>query len=230
MRALLPLLFLLASASYPAAAAPALEALHGALERLSREGEFSGAVVIRGRSRLLFAKAYGAADPLTGRPFQPGTPVDSGSLAKPITAAAVLLLARHGRVDLDAPVTRYLPEFPHPQTTIRHLLAHSAGLPGYEPLEPLANKTNKEMLLEIGRRNLRPAFAPGSRFSYCNTCYNSLALLIERVTGRPYLDFVQRRLSLPATVTIRPRALGEWPPGTRLPARPGRKRRARRQL
>jgi CubicO group peptidase (beta-lactamase class C family) len=53
-------------------------------------------------------------------------------------------------------------------------------------------------------------FRPGSAFSYCNSCYNSLALLIERVTGQPYLQFLQRRIGLPARAALRPSALADW--------------------
>ena len=109
-----------------------------ALERLARDGELSGAVVIRGSDGVRFAGGYGPADPFTDRRFTPETPVDSASLAKPVTAAAVLMLARNGRVDLDAPVRRYLPSYPHEQATVRQLLAHSAGLPVEQMLEPLA--------------------------------------------------------------------------------------------
>ena len=195
-----------------AAVAPAAEppGLHQALEQLSRRGEFSGAVVISGRNGVHFARGYGQADPFASRPFTPDTPVDSGSLAKPATAAAVLMLVKDGRVQLDAPVVRYLPDYPHAQTTVRHLLSHSAGLAGYGDVEPLDGKTNEDMLLEIRRKNLLPQFEPGSRFSYCNTCYNTLALLVERVSRQPYLSFLKSRLMLPPSVTVRPKALSDW--------------------
>lgn len=184
--------------------------LHSLLERLSRDGEFSGAVVIRQGPRILFARGYGSADPFSGRPFTPDTQVDSGSLAKPVTAAAVLLLARDGILKLDAPVQLYLAGYPHPQARIRHLLTHSAGLPDYELLEPLANKTNEDMLSEVQRKGLAPAFPPGTAFSYCNTCYNTLATLASRLSGTPYLEFARQRLALPPSVTIRPRSLSDW--------------------
>jgi CubicO group peptidase (beta-lactamase class C family) len=66
------------------------------------------------------------------------------------------------------------------------------------------------MLGEIGRRDLPPRFRPGSAFSYCNSCYNSLALLIERVTGLPYLQFLQRKIGLPISAALRPGALEDW--------------------
>src|SRR5262245_15374751 len=98
--------------------------LHDALEQLVRDGRFSGAVVIRDARGVRFAQGYGLADPFSGRRFTPDTPVDSASLSKPVTAAGVLLLANAGKLDLDALVRRYLPGYPHEQTTVRHLLSH----------------------------------------------------------------------------------------------------------
>jgi CubicO group peptidase (beta-lactamase class C family) len=184
--------------------------LHEALERLERDGRFSGAVVVRGADGARFARGYGMADPFTGRAFTPETPADSASLAKPFTAAAVLLLAQEGRIDLDAPVQRYLPGYPHPQATVRQLLSHSAGLPVEAMVAPITGKTNEMFVDEIRTRGLPPLFPPGAAFVYCNLCYTTLALLVERVTGTPYLDFVRRRLALPRGVTIRPPRLADW--------------------
>jgi CubicO group peptidase (beta-lactamase class C family) len=203
------LLAALAVLSATAAGAREPAGLHQALDQLARDGRFSGAVVVRDGRGERFARGYGHADPFTRRPFTPATPVDSASLAKPVTAAAVLLLAREGRLDLDAPVVRYLPGYPHSSATIRHLLAHSAGLEGGQSEANLVWKTNAQLLAGLAGRD--PLFAPGSGFSYCNYCYITLALLIERVAGAPYLDFVRRRLGLPPGVTLRPGRLADWP-------------------
>ena len=184
--------------------------LHSALQQLTREGKFSGAVVVRGAEGVRFARGCGPADPFTGRAFTPDTPVDSASLAKPVTAAAVLFLAREGRIDLDAPVQRYLPEYPHEGATVRQLLSHSAGLPSEDAFESVTGRTNADFLAEMRQRKLQPLFAPGSGFSYCNFCYTTLALLIERVSSKHYLTFVRERVDLPRSVTLRPLRLRDW--------------------
>lgn len=193
-------------AGTPAASEPA--GLHSALSRLEREGRFSGAVVVRGRHGIQFARGYGMADPFAGRRFTTDTPVDSASLAKPVTAAAVLLLARDRKLDLDSQVRRYVPEYPHAATTVRHLLSHSAGLDGDEAEQAIVGKTNAQLLAQF--RGREPAFAPGSAFAYCLFCYTTLALLVERVSGQHYLSFARDRLALPAGVTIRAARLAEW--------------------
>lgn len=180
--------------------------LHDSLEQLTSDGKFSGAVVVRGADGIRFARGYGFADPFEGRLFTPDTPTDSGSLAKPITSTAILILEREGKVELDAPVKRYLPEYPHSSTTVRHLLSHSAGLALDESPEGLANKTNAALLGEAGAQD----FTPGSAFAYCNLCSITLALLIERVTGRHYLEHVKESVGVPAEVRLRPQRLVDW--------------------
>jgi CubicO group peptidase (beta-lactamase class C family) len=192
--------------------APAAASLHAALTRLTEADKFSGAVVIRDAEGVRFARGYGWADPFSKRPFTPETPVDSASLAKPVTAAVVLLLSKENKIDLDRAVSHYLPGYPHPATTVRHLLAHSAGLPPEMDVEPLANKTNEMIMKEVADRSLPPMFMPGSGFNYCNLCYTTLALLIERVGDASYMSLAQERAALPAGVTIRPLRLADWNP------------------
>jgi CubicO group peptidase (beta-lactamase class C family) len=189
---------------------PEASSLHAVLDQLAAEHKFSGAVVIHDADRIRFANGYGWADPFSQRPFTPETPVDSGSLAKPVTAAAVLLLAKERRIDLDRTVRHYLPGYPHATTTVRHLLAHSAGLPVEEDVAPFDNKTNEMLMEEVADRNLSPIFTPGTGFNYCNLCYTTLTLLIERVSGASYLSLVKERAALPAGVTIRPLRLADW--------------------
>jgi CubicO group peptidase (beta-lactamase class C family) len=205
-------LALVAAALAASTAAGAREppGLHEALAQLAVKGKFSGAVVVQGADGVRFARGYGLADPFAGRRFTPDTPVDSASLAKPVTAATVLVLAREGRIDLDAPVQTYLSEYPQAETTVRHLLAHSAGLTD-EAVGSIVGKTNAQLLAEFRKPDVRPLFAPGTGFSYCNFCYSTLALLIERVTGVHYLTAVRGRAALPSSVTLRPARLVDWP-------------------
>ena len=197
---------LLFAATGSGAAEP--KGLHQALKRLAAEGRFSGAVVIHGADGEQFARGYGFADPFTGRAFTPATPVDSGSLAKPVTAAVILSLAQDKRIDLDAPVERYLPQFAWNGVAVRHLLAHSAGLLGDGSEQALARKTNAQLVAESIQRPR--AFAAGTSFSYCNVCYIALALLIDRVTGTPYLEAARDRAALPRGVELRPPRLADW--------------------
>lgn len=209
---LLPLLLIGPQLADAIEAARESDSLNAALTQLTAAGKFSGAVVIRDQEGVRFARGYGWADPFSKRFFTSDTPVDSASLAKPVTAAVVLLLAKERKIDLDQTVRHYLPGYPHPTTTVRHLLAHSAGLPTEEDLEPLADKTNEMLMKEVADRRLPPMFVPGSGFNYCNLCFTTLALLIERVGGASYLSLAREHAALPAEVTIRPLRLEDWTP------------------
>ena len=123
-RSALPTLLVLASMTFaaPAGAVGSPADLHQALRQLAREGKFSGAVVIRGEEGVRFARGYGFADPFLSRRYTPDTPADSGSAPKPMTAAAVLMLASEGTVDLDSPVVITLPNIPMPRRQFANFL------------------------------------------------------------------------------------------------------------
>ncbi|MGI9626342.1 MAG: serine hydrolase domain-containing protein, partial [Longimicrobiales bacterium] len=112
-----------------------------------------------------------------------------------------------GRVDLDEPVQSYLSEFPHSATLVRHLLEHSAGLPEFEETD---GRTNAELVAALPPES---SFEPGSRFRYCNECFDTLALLIERTTGTSWIEFLEhhvlRRLRMDS-VFLRPARLSDW--------------------
>ena len=126
-------------ASWPARAAwcadPPAASLERYFRRLHARGAFSGAVVVSEKGRVVYQGAFGLADRERGVPFTLATPVDGGSLAKTFTAAAVLALVAEGRLSLDDPARRHLPELPY-DLTVRQLVTHSSGLPDYDWFEP----------------------------------------------------------------------------------------------
>ncbi len=142
------------------------------------------------------AAGYGLADPRTGRRADASTDYPIGSITKTFTAAAILALRDQGRLDLDAPIARYVPDAPHGDAiTVRMLLAHRSGLPdviGDFPWEVrMQHATAEQMVASVGGQALR--FAPGSQFAYANTNYLVLGLAVERVTRMP-LERALRRL------------------------------------
>lgn len=140
-----------------------------------------------------------------------------GLLPKTLTAAGVWWLAHEGRVDLDAPVVRYLPEFPHPQTKVRHLISHCDGLPNYEFFDPHFAKdevrTTQAMLGIVARHAPTPSFPPGSRFEYTNFGFDVAALVIERISGQSDETLLHERffsrLDMRASFA-RPGRLADW--------------------
>ncbi len=188
------------------------------LAPLVAANEFSGAVVLMRDGEVVYRRGFGMANHREGIPFTPETPVDGASLAKTFTAAGVRLLAAEGRIALEAPVARYLPEYPHPRTTVTHLLSHSNGLPAdygfFEPLFAAGEVWTTEAMLRLtGEHAPEPSFEPGSRYEYSNLGFDAAGLLIERVSGRDYEGFMRERFFEPAGMTgsfARPARLSEW--------------------
>ncbi len=192
-------------------------------------------------ARVVHLRGYGDAG--GGRPVTPDTQFLVASLSKSFTALAVLQLVEAGHIDLDAPVVAYLPEFTVAdrteagRITVRMLLNHTSGLAEYadvllslndpESAERLRFRTlTPRQLISIGLS--QPATnAPGQRWSYSNTNYIVLGVLIERLTGHTYATEVTRRILRPLRLRhtyfpgtdpyIRgPHSLGyvPWPDGT----------------
>lgn len=179
-------------------------------------GSLAGAVLAVADAQGVLAEAtVGWADIVTRTPMQMDQLFWIASITKPITAVAFLMLWDEGRVDLDAPVERYLPEFkgqwlvaerddvhallhPSPQPiTVRQVLAHTSGLPFMS--RPEAGRIDTLSLREAALTYaLSPLeFTPGSRFGYSNAGTNTIGRIIEVVSGMPYADFLQQRLLTP---------------------------------
>ncbi len=158
--------------------------------------------VIRG-GHVTDIHPIGAADGF-GRPVGPETPFVVGSLSKSLTALAVMRLVDAGRLDLDAPVTRYLPAFRTATTgptsiTVRQLLDQTSGLPGSAtnlstPVSTLAGRVASLATVE-------PAITPGTRYAYSNANYIVLGGVIEAATGRSYADAMQSLVFGPLGMT-----------------------------
>lgn len=190
----------------------------GLLAPLVADHEFMGAVVLTRHGEVLYQAGFGMANLEAGQEFTPETASDGGSLAKTFTAAGLQWLAHEGSVDLDATVSRYLPDYPHPQTTVRQLISHTNGLPPYYEFfdaffKPDEVRTTEAMLEVIVREVPEPAFIPGSRFEYSNFAFDLAALIIEKVSQQSYEAFLTERffsrLDMHSTFA-RPARLGDW--------------------
>jgi CubicO group peptidase (beta-lactamase class C family)/Tol biopolymer transport system component len=161
--------------------------------------------VIR-RGALLVARGYGVAELEHGTRMTDETMVQSGSLGKQFTAAGILALVEDGTVALDSSVRRYLPEAPTTwePITIRHLLSHRSGIPDYtgDAFDYRKDYTDADLLAMSAALPLE--FAAGTRWNYSNTGYVLLGIIMTRLTGMPYHEFLRRRIFDPAGMpTIR---------------------------
>jgi len=168
-------------------------------ENLLRRG-FNGAILIAKDSTVLYEQYKGFADLRKRDSILPSTPFHIASTSKTFTAMAVLQLVQDGSINLDDSLEKFFPGFPYTGVTIKTLLTHRSGIPNY--LYVLENKgwngshkiSNQEVLQAL--IDLKPAkeFKPDTRFSYCNTNYVLLALVLESVTGKPYPVYMKEKL------------------------------------
>jgi CubicO group peptidase (beta-lactamase class C family) len=160
-------------------------------------------------------KAYGMADLERAAPNTPDTIFEAGSVSKQFTAAAVLLLAREGKLSLDDPARKYIPELPDyagPERpgapagaplTIRHMLTHTSGLRDWGSVAAIGGwpRTTRAYthahVLDIVSRQRALNFTPGTRWSYSNTGYNLAATIVSRVSGMPFAEFTRARIFAP---------------------------------
>ena len=164
-------------------------------------------VAIGGKPVLL--KAYGMADLEHDVRNTPETIFESGSVAKQFTALAVQLLAGDGKLSLDDPVRRYIPELPDYKVplTIRHMLNHTSGLRDWGSVAGIAGapRTTREYthghVLDIVSRQKSLNFEPGTKWSYSNTGFNLAAIIVSRVSGMSFAEFSKQRIFIPLGMT-----------------------------
>ncbi|WP_204138088.1 serine hydrolase [Halomicronema sp. CCY15110] len=174
--------------------------------------------------------ATGLADRETATPMTVRSRMLAASIGKTFVGATAIALAQAGRLDLDAPISRYVGDRPwfarlphHADITLRHLLTHSSGLPDHVHLASFANAVSRqwqqpgnpfppESLLEFVL-DQPPRFAPGTAWAYSDTGYILAGLVIEAVTGSRYYDEIQTRFLTPLGLTFTSPADRRWLPG-----------------
>jgi CubicO group peptidase (beta-lactamase class C family) len=163
------------------------------------------AVGVAKAGRLEFSKAYGSADLENGIRNSPDTVFEAGSVSKQFTAMAILMLAREGKLSLDDPARKYIPELPDygKPVTIREMLTHTSGLRDWGDIAtiegwPRGTRVYEDAdLLKIVSKQKELNFAPGTRWSYSNTGYNLSEIIVSRVSGMSLAEFTRQRIFLP---------------------------------
>lgn len=163
----------------------------------------AAAVSLNGET--VFEKAFGLAELEYNIPNTPQTIFESGSVAKQFTAAALVLLQQDGKLSLDDPVRKHIPELPDygAPLTIRHLLNHTAGLRDWGTVMGLTGAgrgvrvITLDLALDVIIHQRALDFTPGSEYSYSNSGYNLAAIIVERVSKQKFPAFVEERLFKP---------------------------------
>jgi CubicO group peptidase (beta-lactamase class C family)/ketosteroid isomerase-like protein len=191
---------LIGAASLAHAAADLDARVDKLVETTMREGRIPGmAVTVVTHGTTALAKGYGYANLEHDIPVTPETIFQSGSVGKQFTAAAVMMQVEAGKLDLDAPVSRYLPDAPASwqDIRVRHLLTHTSGIPEYtEEYVDLRRDYTEDELLHVAYR-LPLDFVPGSQWRYSNTGYVVLGILVRKASGQFYGDVLHDRVFVP---------------------------------
>ncbi len=180
------------------------------MENLARELKkkdgFNGAWLYAEQGEIVSKGVLGFRDPEDTLPITEDSIFQLASVTKQFTAAAVMLVRREGLLGFDDEITKYFPEIPYPGVTVRHLLTHTSGIPDYFDdadwfvriwKEEKRVPGNDEILRFLRETKAKPYFAPGEGLHYSNTGYNLLALLVERLSGLPFEEFLQKNIFEP---------------------------------
>ena len=166
-------------------------------EQTLLRSRFNGAILVARNGKIIFEKYQGLQNILSGEPVDSSTSFHLASVSKTFTAMAILKLWENAALQLDDPVTKYLPGFPFPLITIRNLLSHRSGLPNYVHfVEKMGWDTHRfvtnadilQLLIENAEK-LKPGRA-NAYFDYCNTNYALLALIVEKVSQSSFSDYL----------------------------------------
>ncbi|MBD3857414.1 MAG: beta-lactamase family protein, partial [Acidobacteria bacterium] len=166
-------------------------------------GESPGAaVMVIEDGEVLFEGGFGLADIESETPITSQSAFRLASVSKQFTSMAIMILAERGQLDIDDKLTQYIPELARfgDDISIRHLLTHTGGLPDYYDVleEEVGNSMpDTEKVMEFLAGWGEPLFAAGDRFEYSNPGYEMLALVVERVSGQTFGQFLEENIFEP---------------------------------
>ncbi len=172
---------------------------------LAKNQQFSGNILVIEKNKIVYEKSFGYTDYTTQSPITPGITFPIASITKILTATAILQLSEKGRLAITDPVTQYLPEFPYPAITLKHLLSHTSGLPPYNAFfdkyrkeNPAKIFTNKDFIHGMLANKQPLIYQPGEKGNYDNINFIVLALVVEKVSGMDYKNYIEKNILRPA--------------------------------
>lgn len=175
------------------------------LDSLHQAHAFNGSVLLAEGDSIIFDQHYGYANAESQDSLTQRSSYRLASVSKQFTATAILMLQQDGKLNVDDLVQKYLPELPYKDVTIRHLLTHTSGLPDYislldslwdasNPVDKKKTAFNADALSMLVSHQPSIEFAPGEAWSYSNTGYVLLALIVERTSGKSIGEFLKEKV------------------------------------
>lgn len=187
--------------------------LDSLLTDLNRRQLINGSVLAAEGSKLIYHQAFGWGDQAHGRPNTTSTNFELASVSKVFTAVAIMQLEERHLLALDAPVNRYLSDFPYPDITIRQLLSHTSGLPDFELFDadysasPKRIMTNRDIIPALKKWGKLSA-SPGQQWRYSSPGMGLLALVVETLSHRPFQHYlsehIYKKAGMTSTYTLLP--------------------------
>jgi CubicO group peptidase (beta-lactamase class C family) len=184
---------------------PVAKKLDAVFDSVFRAAEPGGAVLIAKDGKIIYEKGFGVADMKTKEPITGKTLFNVGSISKTFVAFGILQLAKENKLSLQDDIDKYFPDFNNrtiaKKVNIYHLLTHTSGLPDIRRVkeDSVFYLTAKD---EENWSAIKPAdtleFDPGERFNYSNPAFNGLALIIEKVSGQKWQDYIQEKIMRPS--------------------------------
>lgn len=181
-----------------------VEQIEELLSTYEEYGKFNGSVLVSNQGKVIYKKGFGMANMEWDIPNQPNTKHRLGSITKQFTAMLILQLVAEGKLELNEPITTYLPDYPKANgdlITSHHLLTHTSGIPNYTSFPKFREDENRdpytpeEFLKKFDEKELD--FTPGEKFSYSNSGYFLLGVLVEKLSGKSYEQMLQDKILTP---------------------------------
>ncbi len=183
------------------------EIMRSFVEEAYERGFFSGCVLFAHKDDILFETALGTANIQKEKALNPDSIFELASVSKQFTAAAIILLRDRGALSLNDGLEKYFPGVPYKGRTVKNLLNHTAGIPDYtdwvvKRAEQMGTIPRNDIIERfLYESNLPEVFAAGTKWSYSNTGYAMLALIIEKVSGMSFGVFLEKEMFAPAEMS-----------------------------
>jgi CubicO group peptidase (beta-lactamase class C family) len=197
----LGLVFCIAGTASPGLPGGRTQEIDTLMTTLSERGQFNGAVLVAKEGKIVYRSAFGKANFQTGTDFTPETPSNIGSITKQFTAMAIMILGEQNKLKYDDLVSKYIPEFSRSlhlgKTSLTHLLTHTSGIPDYGDLGIDDSGLSQPALILAILSKEDLLSAPGQKYRYSNPGYALLAIVVERVSGKGFGDFLEQEIFKP---------------------------------
>lgn len=157
-----------------------------------------GVFMVAHQGKAIYQKAFGKANLETGTNLRPDHVFQIGSMTKQFTAIGILMLEERNKLNVNDPISKYVPDYPNGDgITIHHLLTHTSGIKDFTKMKSLSEIAQKEMtpkMMVDFFKNEPVEFLPGERFEYNNSGYLLLGYIMELVSGESYEDFIKKHI------------------------------------